>query len=393
MRWLTMRLHRAARAGRDRGATAVLVAILLPVVLLGVGAFVLDVGSWYSQRAQTQNGADAGAQAVAQTCANGACDLSAATGYAPSNSTGNMDTSAQVTTGFPCGRDTVGHKLPTCPAGTENGTICPAAPASGNYVDVATNTLSTKDGTTLVPPLLGKALRGKDYQGQTIGACAQASWGDVGAADGLAMTISYCNWDDATADGTTFAPAPPYSTWPPPGVAGYSGKVPDPGVPGGEQVLQTHGSGNDCVGGPGGSGWQLPGGFGWLSDPGNDCTSYVDVNGTYYDDTGNDTSAACTDRLADSRTNHTVLYIPVYDGLAGTGSNGYYHLKGFAAFVVTGGWLNGQGGGFKEKSTITGKNYCSGSQRCVYGFFTQALVPNAAGGGDLPGANYVKLTG
>src|SRR6266704_3179830 len=50
----------------DRGAVGVLVAILMGGgVLLGMGAVVVDVGQLYSERAQLQNGADAGARAVA----------------------------------------------------------------------------------------------------------------------------------------------------------------------------------------------------------------------------------------------------------------------------------------------------------------------------------------
>jgi hypothetical protein len=42
-------------------------------------------------------------------------------------------------------------------------------------------------------------------------------------------------------------------------------------------VLAMHGSGNDCAGNLG-SGWNYPGGFGWLQDDGNNCQTYVDVN-------------------------------------------------------------------------------------------------------------------
>lgn len=53
---------------RERGAVAVISALLL-VVLLGCAAIAVDVGMLYSERAQLQNGADAGAIAIAQDCA------------------------------------------------------------------------------------------------------------------------------------------------------------------------------------------------------------------------------------------------------------------------------------------------------------------------------------
>ena len=43
------------------------------VVLIGVGALVIDSGALYAERRQLQNGADAAALAVAQDCADGHC--------------------------------------------------------------------------------------------------------------------------------------------------------------------------------------------------------------------------------------------------------------------------------------------------------------------------------
>ena len=58
------------RLSGDSGATAVLVAVLLPAVLLGFAALALDVGSMYLQKRQLQNGADAAALGVARDCAS-----------------------------------------------------------------------------------------------------------------------------------------------------------------------------------------------------------------------------------------------------------------------------------------------------------------------------------
>ena len=53
---------------KERGAIAVLVALLM-VVLLGFAAIAVDQGMLYAQKAQMQNGADAAALAIAQDCA------------------------------------------------------------------------------------------------------------------------------------------------------------------------------------------------------------------------------------------------------------------------------------------------------------------------------------
>ena len=57
------------------------------VVLLGMGALVIDVGQLYAERRELQNGADAAALAVAQDCAGGDCldETTTADTYADDN--------------------------------------------------------------------------------------------------------------------------------------------------------------------------------------------------------------------------------------------------------------------------------------------------------------------
>ena len=57
----------ARRSDKERGATGVLVAVMM-LVLIGAGAMAVDVGQIYAERAQLQNAADAGAMAAAQQC-------------------------------------------------------------------------------------------------------------------------------------------------------------------------------------------------------------------------------------------------------------------------------------------------------------------------------------
>jgi putative Flp pilus-assembly TadE/G-like protein len=389
MRWLMNRLSRLHRGGREAGAVAVIVTVLVAGgVLLGMGAMTVDAGQMYAERAQLQNGADSGALAVALSCAKGSCNTSTAQTEANGNS--NDGTSNDAV----CGS---GPGLSACAPPAPAARDCVTTP-SGNYAQVTTSTRN-RNGTTLLPPVLGRAVLGGSYNGKTVHACAQARWGAVGSATGFAATFSLCTWKTATSNGTIFAPAPPYSLWPPPGVQAYPKNNFDPtvpGLPGGEQVLQSHGSGNDCAGSPG-SGWQLPGGFGWLNDPNGNCTAAVNVSNTYQDNTGVSISAACKTALQNAiasppTTPPSVIYLPIYDGVQNSGGNGIYHLAGFAAFVVTGAYVNGSGG-LKVPSTISGKNYCSGNNRCIYGFFTQGLVPGGTLGGTNFGASVVSLIG
>lgn len=430
-----------ARAQRDRGAVAVLIAIVLPVVLLGIGALVLDVGSWYAERAQTQNGADAGAYAVAMSCAQGNCDLGAATGYAPANSNGNLDTSAEVSAGFPCGRSTGTPGLPDCPIVEGAGATCPASPPTGNYVNVRTNTLSTKNGSTLVPPLLGRALLGNSYDGAAISACAQAVWGAPSAlGDAAPFVISLCEWKKETNnDGGSGGAYATYPPWPPGYLetlaarqaAGYlkpkstpksypSGVTNNAAIAGSETVIVIGGtSSNPCATSP--SGQDGPGNFGWLvptSISGSLCSiapasgTTVPTSGTNYLGNNGKPPSGCEQNLMNSYQNHTPLYVPVYDSVSGSGSHLYYHAYGFAAFVVTGWGGLKQGNAFAdpdEPSLVAlsegwstsdaeycGKYTASPNDQCVYGFFTQALIPASAlptGSGPDLGATNVRLSG
>ena len=408
MRWLMRRVR-----GRnvERGALAALVAILLTTgVLVGMGAIVVDAGQIYSARAQVQNGADAAAFKIAQACASSPVGTACATdpnnrttaAYAAANPyAANNATDGKSHISAVCGSG-ASALTTTCPSG-RTALYCPTA-ATGNFVEVHTQTGSDSSSTVL-PPAFGKALLGSTYNGKTVGACAQATWGPIGTANGLAVTESLCTWRLATDNGTRFGPSPPYSTWPPAGVVPYlplppSSALAGPGQ-GREVVLGTHGDTTDprCAGSVT-AGWQLPGGFGFLPDTSTTdpqtCTTTVSADGTYQDRTGAPIKDECITALSDAWSSHAITYMPIFKGVSGTGGNGTYLLAGFAAFIVTGGNINGQHGGFRQPSNITGLTYCTGaSAKCIYGFFTQELILNGAipGNGTEFGADAVGLTG
>lgn len=356
--------------GRDeRGAVGVLVAILIGGgVLLGMGALVVDVGQLYSERAQLQNGADAGALAVAKTCAQGTCSPGAAALYANRNA---ADGASNV--GLVCGSGTLGG----CPPSTGKLYDCPAPPKAGaNYVDVHTSTL-TASGSTLLPPSFARTLLGmSNYKGSTVDACAQASWGPPAAASGLAVTISACEWDQATSNGTVFAPPPPYPPNP----------LPSPSL---DRVLKLHTTSTNggCPTEPAGA--DGPGLFGWTVDPAGNCTTPV-INGAFGGSTGVSSSQACKTVIRADQQNKTLVFIPIYVSVANPGSNAIYTLKGFAAFVITGYHLSG----FTASDWLNPANNCTGSDKCINGYFTQGLIPNPGTiGGHNLGADIIALTG
>ena len=363
--------------GRDeRGAVGVLVAIFIGGgVLLGMGALAIDVGQLYQNRAELQNGADAAALAVADSCALSNCAPGLAAQYAPAN--------ASQLTGFNAGVDLVcgsGTGMTACPASSGTMVDCPAAPPAGtNYVDVHTST-RTGGGSTLLPPVFAKALLGNgSYQGSNVKACAQAEWGNPSTANTIAFTISACSWYVYTSDGNSFAQPPPY----PPNTAPTASQ---------DHILFEHGSqGSTTTGCPPyqPSGQDAPGNFGWTADSGT-CSTFIS-SGSYGGSTGASASGDCQTALQNAWANKTVVYLPVYSSISGTGAGVTYTLLGFAAFVITGYHITGS---FKASDWLNPANNCTGSNFCIDGYFTHGLIPSTGGlGGTGLGASIVELTG
>jgi Flp pilus assembly protein TadG len=357
--------------GRDeRGAIGVLVALLLGGgVLVGLGALVIDVGQLYQERAELQNGADAGALAVAKSCATGTCTSTLAAQYANQNASALTGNSAAVS--LVCGSGALGP----CPASTGALTDCPQAPAGVlGYVDVHTST-ELSSGSTLLPPVFAKTLLGNgSYQGATVQACAQAAWEGPSSANTVAFTISACSWDSWTSLGTNFAPAPP--------------AVPLPSY---DHVFNLSNLGNaaGCAGET--TGADGAGAFGWAKDQTGNCGIFTNT-GTFPADTGASAGSTCQTALASAQASRTVIFLPVYTSYTATGSNTVFTLKGFAAFVVTGYHLPS----VSVSDWLNSKNDCTGSHKCINGYFTQALIPatgGAGGVGQYLGAAVIGLTG
>ncbi|MGH3738571.1 MAG: pilus assembly protein TadG-related protein [Micromonosporaceae bacterium] len=363
-------------ATRDRGAVTTLVAILLAGgVLFGMGALAIDVGQLYAEREELQSGADAAVMAVAKLCAETpeACAgdaFATAERYADDNAKDDVSAVNVLCGTLPEG------SLPACPPPSGTLSACLNDPPETPYVEVRTAT-ELPDGSTLFPPTFAQLLLGNEgYQGTRVGACARAAFGPPVPAGGLAVTISVCEWEAMTGGGETFPDAPPYP--------------PNPTPPAGTDhpiKLHTTSDTSSCPAGPSGS--DTPGGFGWLDDDG-ECQATIGGDGTVGGDPGV-SGPTCADVLLAALDPLQVLYMPVYDAVEGTGSGTTYHIKGMAAFVLTGYSLPSIG---REPSRLSGTHYCKGSDKCLYGFFTQALIPATGpiGGPDL-GASIITLVG
>ena len=374
----------------DRGAIGVLVAILIGAgVLFGMGAMVIDVGQLYQNRAELQNGADAAALAVAKSCAEGSCTPSIAAQYADANASTLTGGTAYVD--GVCGVNgnaTVG--LGTCVP--SQSVVCAANPPTGtNYVDVETST-ELPNGSHLLPPVFARTLAGNgSYQGSTVYACAQAEWGTPLTGNTAGITIGLCDWSEATSNGTSYAPAPPY----PPNPASQPIII-DFHDPSGQESDST------CPSGP--AGQTASGNFGWTQGVKTNCTltsadfTYTAGSYTYGgipgNKKGNSGAVACESELSTAQSNQQVLYMPVYASYNGKGSNATYTLAGLAAFAITG---YNFGNKVQAVDRITGQLPCSGtSVTCISGYFLKDLIPPgtvATLGGASLGVSVIKLTG
>lgn len=413
----------------DRGATALVMALVVSTVMMGFGYIVITIGGWYVARTMDQNAADASASAVAEWCgarlsAGQTCSeaqaQTVASHYANGTSNGGLAQWAQTVCGTlpgltPCGTD------PSMPM-----TGCPLTGPVSGYVDVR---VTPQTGAS--PTMKNLFASGT----QKVSACAQAGLVTAGSCSScVGITISQCEWNLATGNGTSFAQSASIPTYldtitarrgtaaygvgssnlyvadgiydPRNPANKYSSSPPAPSnaaIAGSETLIYIHGgSTNNC---PGAS--TPPGGFGWTApSPGTTCSTPI-VNSTYLGAAGN-AANDCYSIFNASRTNGTPIYIPVYDSFTGSGSGTVYHLAGLAAFVVTG-WNVGSGGstwgtgpssrtaastialadsGLKTADTqYCGKTYSgSASDSCVYGYFTHSLVPNGSFGPG-PGGN------
>jgi len=361
---LTGLLHVTTRMRRgrgERGGVAVLVAIVLGFgALTGSAAMTVDVGQLYLEREELQSGADAAALGVARYCVQTPSSCNSQTTHATALANSNATDGATAVT-LICG---TGQGLSACPAQMAGLGACNTyVPAGAKYVEVRTAT-KLADGSTLLPPAFAGAVYGNyGYAGKTVHACSRAVWGAPSSGTGAAFTLSICEWNEMTDNGTTLQA-------PPPAVPPHDA----------EGLIHLHGSsGASTCGTSVPAGWDAPGGFGWLAETGGACKATATVDGEIAGNTGVSASGTCQTALANARNDDTVLMVPVYDRLKGTGSSITYHIVGFSAFVVTGYALSG------FAATGIGCASCSGSQKCIYGYFTSGILPLT---GTLGAASY-----
>jgi hypothetical protein len=117
----------------------------------------------------------------------------------------------------------------------------------------------------------------------------------------------------------------------------------------------------DCVGNTAGT--AIPGGFGWIK---HDIGCSAQAIPLSWSDPGNSAPVgACSTELAAIQAGSVTL-IPIYDTAGATGSNGWFHIVGFAAFKVT-------GYNFGGSDNWNNNGICTGNCRGIIGTFVKRV--------------------
>jgi Flp pilus assembly protein TadG len=349
------------RDDADAGAVLVWVALMI-VVLVGVGALVIDVGAILVERRELQNGADAAVLAVVQDCAKvgGTCGTGAlAEQYADLNA---KDGAAAVTNGTPCGS---GPGLPACAEPAPSG-----ATGALGWARVDTSTQTSDGGSEVsfvLAPLLG-ALTGK-----TVTASAVAAYGIAGTltAD-LTMAFSECEFQNQLKDGETI----------PSGLATVYLKVEGEE----EDPLSTCSPRTS-------SGGTSTGGFAWLGTTETCKIESVQVGEVLSAPTQPGNQAP--DCIAGNLVRGKPLVLPLFNIAEGTGSNVAYTISGFIGFEFTDYQLAGPD---EPLSTFTcpppAGSKPSGKYRCIQGYFRPLVLGDGEFGGSVDfGVRVIKMIG
>lgn len=341
----------------ESGAVAVIVAMML-VAMLGAAAIAIDIGAIYVEKRELQNGADAGALAIAEECAG--------------------DSVLCLTTALDTARTYAN-------ANAEDGAST-IDPLQGVEFDLSANkvtvTADTNDpssaNTSRLAHWFAPVFGDPELESTAVRAKSAAIWGPVaaGSLDTLPITFSLCEYNKfITSPDSKYPAGEPWSSAPLP--LGNGKPI----------IIFLHGNGEPCNDGP--SGQDLPGGFGWLDTDGT-CGADV-IDGWMEGSQGAPIPNECKKSGFSGDLLGKVIELPVFNESSGVGDAAKYKFYSYAAFYVAGYSFPSMSDhlidpytGQKFECVLPDGKKCTGSDNHLMGWFTEA--PASAAGEVDPSA-------
>lgn len=342
--------------GRDNEDGAVLVfVVLILVVIIGFGAIAVDAGALYQEHRELQNGADAAALAIAQSCSKGTAQGDCAGGMA------SVDVLAEY------------YADPNAEDDLSEAAV-DLSQWSNNTVIVDTSTIEAGQTPGQLTMFFARIF---GTQTGTTTARAKAKWGSpvFGSLGTLPLVISACEYGLHVGSGGGDGVAP----W-------------DIATNGSYDWLAFHGSAGTCADNAGqdtdGNG-TLSGGFGWVDTAGSCSATLTQIADGPDDGTEPDYEGSASTGAAPSQTDCSptyvrqnllgkTIFIPVFTDLYDVGTNGTYVISFYAAYHIAGYNFGGQ---YKAGPNGSNSFPCpgGGNERCIGGWFTTAT----AGSGEV----------
>jgi hypothetical protein len=351
----------------EGGVASTILAVLLSLgLLLGFLALSVDVGRLVLERRELQNGADAGALAAGQICAEdpALCNEDFLTAAIDDL----VDANASDAAGhqfFICGpivSDNVNGKGLGCPDwDVQDLSVCPQPPdrIPQGYLEVHTTTESSEG--SFLPTIFGSLLAGGEDMFQ-VDSCARVALVSPKTGRTLPFSASLCEWESATDNGTAYGRETALA---------HQYQEATPACP-------ETGNGDD-----------LPGGFGHFDRSG--CLSEVSVEDWIPTDFDDDKWVECQGLIPPLPAR---VYLAVHDRFDEEVDR--YHIVGFAAFEVMGWDYSGARAGSWSDDAQSVCDSLAQDGECIFGRWLEDLAPAdftpGSGGNDL-GLRAVQMAG
>lgn len=362
------------RRRHDEDGAVLVLTVVLAVALIGFGALAVDVGALYQEHRELQNGADAAALAIAQSCSESNVEVACSGGLLSADHLAEMYVDANA-------------------EDASSEAEVDLLEWANNRVTITATTVDDGQAAGELGLFFARVL---NQNTGTPSAKASAKWGSpvMGSLATLPLVLSACEYEKYVGSG-----------------AGDGRPTWDTATNGPYDWLTFHGDASSCSAQAGqdtdGDG-VLSGGFGWVDTNGS-CEAILEEIADGDDPNDDpDYQASASTGTAPSQTDCPPSYIkdnllgkkvliPVFTDLYDVGTNGTYVISYYVAYYIHGYHFGGQYNA--EWNPLTqqveaAKFTCpgGGNERCIAGWFTtMSASAGEVGDGDDTGVRVYGL--